>query len=123
MYLRFFGGGSETLSTRVDLSGLLDPADRGRVVDLRGRPAPERRGVPGMGAIVHPILERPDARSGRIFAGLGGRVWEEVEAVVQRLCARARRIKQLQKPTGRNLGDIKRRHMYQEGNSGEGRGY
>ncbi len=40
------------LSACVDLSGFFDAEDRFRVVDLRGRPAPERRGVPGMGAMV-----------------------------------------------------------------------
>jgi hypothetical protein len=74
MYLRFFGGGSEVLSAGVDLSGLFDPEDRGRVVDLRGLPAPERRGVPGMGAMLRAAPKRPNARSGRVSAVLGGRV-------------------------------------------------
>jgi len=74
MYLRFFGGGSEVLSTGVDLSGLLDPEDRGRCVDLRGLPAPERRGVPGMGAMVRAVLRCPNARSGWVSADLNERV-------------------------------------------------
>ncbi len=61
-------------SASVDLSGLFDPEDRGRVVDLRGLPAPERRGVPGMGAMVCAALKRPSTRSGRVSAGLGERV-------------------------------------------------
>ncbi len=74
MYLRFFGGGSEVLSTGVDLSSLLDPDDRGRCVDLRGLPAPERRGVPGIGAMVRAALKRSNPRSGRFSAVLNERV-------------------------------------------------
>jgi hypothetical protein len=91
------------LSASVDLSGLFDPDDRGRVVDLRGLPAPERRGVPGMGAMVRAALKRPDARSGRFSAGIGGRVWKEMEVIVHQLCAGARRIERLQGHARRRL--------------------
>jgi hypothetical protein len=87
----------------VNLSGLFDPEDRGRVVDLRGRPAPERRGVPGMGAMVYHTLNLLDARCGGVFVGLGERVGEEVEVVGRRLCAGARRIERVQRPKCRNL--------------------
>jgi hypothetical protein len=62
------------LSAGVDLSGLFDPEDRGRVVDLRGLPAPERRGVPGIGAMLRAALKCPNACSERVSAVLDGRV-------------------------------------------------
>ena len=74
MYLRFFGGGSEVVSTSVDFSGLVDSVDRGRCVDLRGLPAPERRGVPGIGAMVRTALKYLNLRSGRVSVGLNQRV-------------------------------------------------
>jgi hypothetical protein len=74
MYLRFFGGGSEVTSSGVDLSGLLESADRGRAVDLRGLPAPKRRGVAGIGAMVRTALKYLRTRSGRVSAGLDERV-------------------------------------------------
>lgn len=54
MYLRFFFGGSEALiaSAEVGVRAEAEPEDRGRTVGFRGRPAPDRLGVLGIGAMV-----------------------------------------------------------------------